>query len=83
MSCNPTHSKQHTEKLPKTVLLSVAFRLLYHGSYECGEIRGNRGYRGSVGSFCEEGRARFVQRYADICSDNCCDLVAQIFLISL
>jgi hypothetical protein len=29
-------------KLPNTLLLSVAFRLLYHGYYECGEIRGPR-----------------------------------------
>jgi hypothetical protein len=55
-------------KLPNTVLLSVAFRLLYHGFYECGEIRGNHGYRGSAGSSCEEARAlRPVP--AEICSE--------------
>ena len=71
MSCDPLPPKRQSGNLPIGVLLSVAFRLLYHGSYECGESRRNHGYRGSVGSFCEERRARWIQGHADICSENC------------
>lgn len=75
----PMHSKRRSGKLPNTVLLSVVFRLLYHGSYECGEIRGNHGYRGSVGSFCAEEYA-LRPAPANISSENCtCDLLHKYF----
>ena len=55
--CNPLYSKPRSGKLPYSALLSVALRLLYHGPYDCGEIRRNHGYRGSIGSFWEGVRA--------------------------
>ena len=89
---DPMHSKRRSRKLPNTVLLSVAFRLLYHGSYDCGEIRGNHGYRGSVGSFCEEERARrfgprqriYVARVASaICCTNIFDFTVGYAAVKL